>query len=67
MDLRTWMEDKVRRNYDRVFLLFEGKEYTYGEFDRNVNRVANALGGLGIGRGDKIAIMLPNIPEHLYT
>lgn len=67
MDVRTWMEDKVRRNYDRVLLVFEGKEYTYGEFDRNVNRVANALAGLGIGRGDKVGIMLPNIPEHLYS
>ncbi len=67
MDLRTWMEDKVRRNYDRVFLVFEGKEYTYGEFDGNVNRVANALAGLGIGRGNKVGIILPNIPEHLYT
>ena len=67
MDLRTWMEDKVRRNYDRVFLIFEGREHTYGEFDGNVNRVANALAGLGIGRSDKVGIMLPNIPEHLYT
>jgi len=67
MDLRTWMEDKVRRNYERVLLVFEGKDYTYGEFDANVNRVGNALAGLGIGRGDKVGIMLPNIPEHLYA
>jgi len=67
MDLRTWIEDKVSRNHDRVFLIFEGREYTYGEFDGNVNRVANVLSGLGIGRGDKVGIILPNIPEHLYT
>ena len=67
MDLRTWIEDKVRRNHDRVLLIFEGREYTYGEFDGNVNRVANVLSGLGIGRGDKVGIILPNIPEHLYT
>lgn len=67
MDLRTWMEDKVGRNRDRVFLVFEGGEYTYGEFDADVNRVANALAGLGIGKGDRVGIMLPNIPEHLYA
>jgi len=66
MDLRTWMEDKVSRNQGRTFLLFEGKEYTYGEFNANVNRVANALAGLGIAKGDRVGIMLPNIPEHLY-
>jgi len=67
MNLRTWIEDKVRKNHDRVLLVFEGKEYTYGEFDGNVNRVANALSGLGIGMGHKVGIMLPNIPEHLHT
>ncbi len=67
MNLRTWIEEKVRKNHDRTLLVFEGKEYTYGEFDRNVNRVANALSGLGIGKGDRVGIMLPNIPEHLYT
>jgi len=67
MNLRSWIEDKVKKNRDRVFLVFEGKEYTYGEFDRDVNRVANALAGLGIGKGDKVGIMLPNIPEHLHT
>lgn len=67
MDLRTWMEAKVRRNCERVFLVFEGRDYTYDEFNANVNRVGNALAGLGIGRGDKVGIMLPNIPEHLYA
>jgi len=67
MDLRTWLEDKVTRNRERVLLVFEDKEYTYGEFDANVNRVGNALAGIGIDRGSKVGIMLPNIPEHLYT
>lgn len=67
MDMRTWLEDKIGRNDRRVFLVFEGKEYTYGEFGRNVNRVANALAGIGVGRGARVGIMLPNIPEHLYT
>jgi carnitine-CoA ligase len=50
-----------------ALLVFEGKEYTYGEFNANVNRAGNALAGLGIGQGDRVGIMLPNIPEHLYT
>jgi carnitine-CoA ligase len=67
MDLRTWIEAKVKRNCGRPLLVFEGKEYTYGEFNANVNRAGNALAGLGIGQGDRVGIMLPNIPEHLYT
>ena len=44
-------------------LLFYGKKISYGELDRLVNRFAQALDGLGIRKGDRVAIMLPNIPQ----
>jgi acetyl-CoA synthetase len=37
--------------------------YTYEELHREVGRAANALKKLGIGRGDRVAIYLPMIPE----
>jgi acetyl-CoA synthetase len=53
---------------DKVAILWEGepgdqRRLTYGELARDVNRCANALRGLGIRRGDRIAIYLPQIPE----
>ncbi len=33
---------------------------TWGEFDRNTERVANALVGLGLGRGDSVAVLMRN-------
>jgi acetyl-CoA synthetase len=36
---------------------------TYGELTRSVNRCANGLRALGIGRGDRIALFLPMCPE----
>ncbi len=44
-------------------LLFFGKKISYGELDRLVNRFAQALMGLGVHKGDRVAIMLPNIPQ----
>ena len=44
-------------------LLFFGKKISYGELDRLVNRFAQALVGLGVRKGDRVAIMLPNIPQ----
>lgn len=35
---------------------------TYGQLDEMSNRVANALAGLGIGHGDKVALSCPNLP-----
>lgn len=48
---------------DHTALLFFGKKISYGELDRLVNRFAQALVGLGIRKGDRVAIMLPNIPQ----
>src|SRR5262245_11652750 len=35
--------------------------------DTASNRLANSLSGLGIGRGDRVAVMLPNHPDHVDT
>ena len=48
---------------DRPALIFEGRTISYHDLDQDSNRVANALRGLGIERGDRVAIYLPNIPE----
>ena len=44
-------------------LLFYGKKITYAELDALVNKFAHALIDLGIRKGDRVALMLPNIPQ----
>jgi len=41
------------------------RRYSYGEFYARVNRLASALRKEGIGRGDKVAFICPNIPPML--
>ncbi|GMA94378.1 acetyl-coenzyme A synthetase [Pseudolysinimonas kribbensis] len=53
---------------DRVAYHFEGepgdtRTITYAELTADVKRAANALKDLGIGKGDRVAIYLPLIPE----
>ena len=48
---------------DHTALLFFGKKISYSELDGLVNRFAQALAGLGVRKGDRVAIMLPNIPQ----
>lgn len=60
------LENAVRNHYDRTVLI-SGKQYvTYGQFHRAVNAVARLLQQAGIAKGDKVALMLPNIPEFFY-
>lgn len=44
-------------------LMYMGKKIAYRELDSLVNRFARALKDLGIRKGDKVAMLLPNIPE----
>ena len=55
-------------NRDKPALIWEGepgdtKTLTYAELRREVARFANVLKGLGVGKGDVVAIYLPMIPE----
>ena len=52
---------------DSVALHFEGAAITYEELNRRANQVANGLQGLGVEKGDRVAIMLPNIPVFVYA
>jgi long-chain acyl-CoA synthetase len=67
MNLGQLLEEKTKKHPKRAALIHEGKSVTFDEFNKNVNRLANGLKGLGIKQGDRLAIMLPNIPEFVYA
>jgi crotonobetaine/carnitine-CoA ligase len=60
------IEDRAKRNEHKIFLRFKDRNISYGEMNRFSNRCANAFQELGIVKGDKVSIMLPNCPEFLY-
>ncbi|TFH00290.1 MAG: AMP-dependent synthetase, partial [Candidatus Thorarchaeota archaeon] len=50
---------------DHLGIIVENTRLTFQEYNNGVNRVANMLCGLGVDKGDKIAIVLPNCFELL--
>jgi len=48
---------------DRVALVCGQKRVTYGELDMEANRLAHALRASGVGRGDRVVILLENSIE----
>jgi long-chain acyl-CoA synthetase len=52
---------------ERPALSYMGKSITYSGLDRLVNSFARALTDLGVGKGDKVAIVLPNIPQTIIV
>jgi long-chain acyl-CoA synthetase len=46
---------------------FYGASMTYARLVRRVNQLAHALRGLGVGPGDRVLIVLPNMPEFVVA
>ena len=57
------LAETARKFPDHTAVLFYGKRITFSELNRMVNRFANALLASGVRKGDRVALMLPNIPQ----
>src|SRR3954468_13197385 len=40
------------------------RRFTYADLDRRTNQPAPALAGMGIGKGDRVALLAPNCAEY---
>jgi crotonobetaine/carnitine-CoA ligase len=66
----TVLEALARRldaDPDGPYLHFEGDEYTARRMDAESNRLANALSGLGVAKGDRVATLLENGAAQVVT
>jgi long-chain acyl-CoA synthetase len=62
MNIARSLEHSARLFGNHVALIFEGTQLTYVELEEHAGRLAAALRLRGIGRGDRVALFLPNIP-----
>jgi fatty-acyl-CoA synthase len=52
---------------DKPAIVYGERRHTYAQFGAEATRVAHALRGSGIAPGDRVAYLLPNIPEMLVA
>ena len=57
----------VSRYPKEVALEFFGRQTTYAELGERVERVANGLRKQGVVAGDRVALVLPNCPQHVVA
>ena len=61
------LQELLRRTVDKHpdwnAIMFYGKRITYAELDDLVNRFAAGLRGLGVKKGDRVSLLLPNTPH----
>lgn len=65
--LQTCLEETSARYPDHVSIIFMGRKITYSMLHKLVNRFAASLQQLGISRGDKVVLFLPNSPQFVIA
>ena len=65
--LASIFEGSVARSPHNIMLLFEGRQWTYGEFNAEVNQLAHLLMARGIKQGDCVAVFMENRAEFILV
>jgi long-chain acyl-CoA synthetase len=65
--LLDYVSDAARQHPASPAVLFKGATLTYGELEALSDACAAALADLGVRRGDRIALLLPNCPQFLIV
>ena len=61
------IEESFGKYADRTAYSYMGKDFSYEDTDRQSRALAAYLQGLGLARGDRVAIMMPNVPQYPAT
>ena len=65
----TWprlLERQALRNGEKIYLIFEGRRWSYSEVERLTRQLARGLLSFGIQPGDHVALFLGNCPQTLF-
>lgn len=65
--LQSYLQEAGTKYPDKIAIHFMGKELTYHEVYMSSLKFANYLKKLGVQKGDRVAIMLPNSPQSVIA
>jgi long-chain acyl-CoA synthetase len=65
--LLSCIEEAAARGPEHPAMLFKGNRISYGELDRLSDSFAAGLIALGVAKGDRVALVLPNCPQFVIT
>ena len=65
--LHRFLEDSARKYPDNIAAMFFGAKLTYRQLDDSASAFASALASLGVRKGDRVALLLPNCPQDVIA
>lgn len=67
LPLKDWFNKWAAENPSKPYLLLGDVSIDYGTANSISRRLANALLNLGVSKGDRVAIMAPNVPQYILS
>lgn len=61
--LHAFLENSARKHPDRTAIIYYGRRISYIQLWEEVRRLASSLITLGLERGDRVGVILPNTPH----
>ena len=61
------LEGKAQIYPDDTAIIFKNRRFSYQEYNNTVNRLTAALQNLGVDKGERVAIHLPNCPQFVFA
>lgn len=62
-----FLQKYAREFPDRPCTIFKGAKITYSEMDELTDRIAAGLAGLGVEKGDRVGVLIPNTPQFVMA
>ena len=59
--------ETAQRFPEKEAVIFQGQKISYRELDGLTNNIANAFSGLGVKKGDRVALYMTNRPEYIIS
>lgn len=67
MNIQKVLDETSKKYAKKPGIVFNGMEIPFQEIRNQTIKLANALKGQGVTKGDRVAVYLPNSPEYVYS
>ena len=65
--LYSLLSDSAKLHPTNLCIHYQGRNFTYSQVDETSSRFASALVSLGVKKGDRVAIFMPNVPQLVFA
>src|SRR5512141_1928726 len=65
--LFQFLEQSAQKYPDRACTIFKGAKVSYKEMNEITDRIAGALAAMGVKKGDRVGIFMPNTPQFVMA